>query len=186
MEIRLLLPLILATLTACSSEPIRSSDPLTQSSAVAVSKPAFVTNSDTTMSWRRDLVWVDDPDGRFERRARSLQVALQQELEHKGYQFLPQGAGADYEVLAVALLGDPGDHAELQAQVRLYPALASAAGDYEHGTVLVASAPGGSNDIVWRGALQVFSDPGMTPVAERERRMRWGAANLLAGIPAHN
>ena len=66
---------------------------------------------------------------------------------------------------------------------RLYPALASS--DHERGTVLVAIAPKGTNDIVWRGALQVFTDPGMTPLAEREERMRWGAANLLSGIPAH-
>ena len=75
MILRLLMPLMLATLVACSSEPIRSSDPLTQSSAVSVSKPEFVTDADTTLSWRRDLVWVDDPEGRLERRAQALQQA---------------------------------------------------------------------------------------------------------------
>lgn len=184
MILKLLAPLALATLVACSTEPARTGDPLTQSSAVSVSKPEFVTSADTTLSWRSELIWVDDPEGRFERRANSLQQALQQEFERKGYQFVAADDAPDYEVLAVALLGDPADHAELQALFRLYPALAGS-GEQDRGTVLVAIAPAGTRDIVWRGALQVYTDPGMTPLAEREQRLRWGAANLLSSIPTH-
>ena len=49
--------------------------------------------------------------------------------------------------------------------------------------MLVAIAPAGTRDIVWRGALEVFTNPEKMPVAERDQRMHWAAKKLLASIP---
>ena len=135
------------------------------------------------LRWRSDLIWVDDPEGQFERRAGMLQNSLQVEFERKGYQFVGPNEQATYDVLAVAVLGDLKDQKEVDQIFRLYPSLASNPQGYTPGNVLVAIAPMGTTQIVWRGALEVFSNPGMTPIEEVQQRMQWAARALLASIP---
>jgi hypothetical protein len=145
--------------------------------------PGFVTSPQTTLRWLSDLKWVDDPQGQYDRRARVLQEALQREFEHKGYHFVAAGEEATYDVLAVALLGQLQDQKELERIFRLYPSLAKPARGYGRGTILVAIAPAGTADIVWRGALEVFTNPDKMPVAERDQRLQWAAGQLLRSIP---
>ena len=184
MPMRLILLLLLTTLPACSSSPAgQEAEPLEQASAIAVTLPGFVTDADTTLHWHRELLWVDDPDGRFERRAKVLQQALQQEFERKGYRFVSDDQEATYDVVAVAMLGELAQQKEVQDFFRLYPTLAKPAAGYDRGTVLVAIAPAGTNKIVWRGALEVYTDPGKLPLAQREARLRWAAQQLLRSIP---
>jgi len=172
------------TLSACVSDtPIQTPDPMTQASAVAVSLPGFVTNPSTTLRWHSNLIWVNDPDGRYERRGGMLQLALQNEFIRKGYTFTGPNEPANYDVLAVALLGDIEGHQELEETFRLYPSLNNNAKGYKRGTILVALAPAGSKTIVWRGALEMFTDPGMQPIDVREQRMQWGAMQVLSSIP---
>jgi hypothetical protein len=182
----LFVPLLLAiVLAACSNQPKPSkTDPMRQASAISVTMPGFVTSPETTLRWRSDLQWADDPQGQYKRRAQVLQQALQQEFQRKGYQFVGAGAEATYDVLAIALMGRLQDKQELEDVFRLYPSLAKPAKGYGNGTVLVAIAPAGTSDIVWRGALAVFTDPGgKMPVAERDERMVWAAKKLLGNIP---
>ena len=180
-----LLLLLLTTLSACSGGPGTSkTDPLEQASAIAVSLPGFVTDADTTLHWHRELLWVDDPEGRYVRRAKVLQQALQQEFERKGYRFVSDDQDATYDVVAVAMLGQLADQKEVQDFFRLYPSLAKPAAGYGRGTVLVAIAPAGTNEIVWRGALEVYTDPGKVPLEQREARLRWAAQQLLRSVPA--
>jgi len=146
--------------------------------------PGFVTPAQTTLRWQSDLKWVDDPQGQYKRRARVLQEALQREFELKGYHFVEAGEAATYDVLAVALLGQLQDQKELERVFRLYPSLAKPARGYGRGTILVAIAPAGTHDIVWRGALEVFTDPDKMPVAERDQRLQWAAGQLLRSIPS--
>ena len=183
---RLFVPLLLAiTLVACSSKPAGpQTDPLYQASAVSVTMPGFVTTPGTSLRWHSDLQWPDDPQGQYKRRARVLQQALQREFEHKGYHFVEDPEKATYDVLAIALRGQLQDREELENVFRLYPSLAAPAKGYGQGTVLVAIAPAGTRDIVWRGALAVFTDPGgKLPVAERDQRMSWAASKILGSIP---
>ncbi len=173
-------------LAACVSDtPVRTPDPMTQASAVAVSMPGFITSPTTTIRWRSNLIWVDDPDGRYERRADMLQHALENEFKRKGYTFVGANEPANYDVLAVALLGDIEGHQELEETFRLYPSLNSNANGLKRGTILVALAPAGTKIIVWRGALEMFTDPGMAPIDVREKRMQWGAMQVLSSIPNH-
>ena len=182
-RISLLLPL-LALLVACNSTPTaQDTDPLQQASAISVTLPGFVTNPDTTLHWHSELLWVDDPEGRYERRAVVLQQALQKELERKGYRFVDSDEQANYDVLAVAMLGELKNQEDVESFFRLYPSLAKPAKGYGRGTVLVAIAPAGTSDIVWRGALEVYTDPGKMPLAQREQRLQWAAKKLLASIP---
>jgi hypothetical protein len=176
--------LITLVLIACSGSPTAPKpNPLSQSSAVSVAMPDFKTSGDTTLRWRSDLIWVDDPNGEFERRADMLQNALQLEFERKGYQFVGPNEQATYDVLAVAVLGDLKDQKEVEQVFRLYPSLAANSQGYTPGNVLVAIAPMGTTKIVWRGALEVFSNPGMQPIEVLEQRMQWSARALLASIP---
>ena len=181
-RISLLLPL-LALLAACSSPTPKQTDPLHQASAISVTLPGFVTTPDTTLHWHSKLVWVDDPEGRYERRAVVLQQALQQELQRKGYRFVDSDEQATYDVLAIAMLGELKNQEEVESFFRLYPSLAKPAKGYGRGTVLVAIAPAGTSDIVWRGALEVYTDPGKMPLAQREERLKWAAKQLLGSIP---
>jgi hypothetical protein len=183
--IRLLLIAILgSTLAACVSDtPIQSPDPMSQASAVAVAMPEFLTNENTTLRWRSDLIWVDDPEGRFERRAAMLQLTLQNEFVRKGYSFVGTGEPANYDVVAVAVLGAIEGYAELEETFRLYPSLNKGDSGYKRGSVLVALAPAGTTKIVWRGAIEMFTDPGMVPIDVREKRMQWGSMQLLSSIP---
>ncbi|MEH6567797.1 MAG: hypothetical protein V7709_01895 [Halioglobus sp.] len=176
--------LIALVLIACSGSPTAPKpDPLSQSSAVSVAMPDFKTSDDTTLRWRSQLIWVDDPEGQFERRADMLQNSLQVEFERKGYQFVGPNEQATYDVLAVAVLGDLKDQTEIEQIFRLYPSLASNSQGYTPGNVLVAIAPIGTTHIVWRGALEVFSNPGMQPIEVVQKRMQWAARALLASIP---
>ena len=182
-RISLLLPL-LALLAACNSTPTpQDTDPLQQASAISVTLPGFVTTPDTTLHWHSELLWVDDPEGRYERRAVVLQQALQKELERKGYRFVDSDEQANYDVLAVAMLGELKNQEDVESFFRLYPSLAKPAKGYGRGTVLVAIAPAGTSDIVWRGALEVYTDPGKMPLAQREQRLQWAAKKLLGSIP---
>lgn len=177
--------ILLATLllAACSTTPTPEKNPLGQASAVSVTLPGFVTGPGTTLRWRSDLVWVDDPDGRYKRRADVLQQALQKEFERKGFRFTVGAEAADYDVLAIALLGRLEEKPELEEVFRLYPSLAKPAKGYKYGTVLVAIAPMDTRDIVWRGGLEVFTDPGKQPVEQRYQRLEWAAKKLLHSIP---
>ena len=184
---RFLLSLLaFVVITGCSTEgPTPEPDPMTQSSAVSVSMPGFKTDENTTLRWYSDLMWVDDPEGRYERRADLLQQILQREFEQKGYRFVGPDEDADYDVLAVALLGELSEQEEIEQVFRLYPSLADGNSGYTKGNLLVAIAPAGTRDIVWRGAIEVFSDPSMQPLEVREKRMQWASQNLLSSIPNH-
>ncbi len=172
------------TLAACnSSTPAQTADPMRQSSAVSVSMPGFITSSNTVLRWHSDLIWIDDPEGRYERRADMLQQALQSEFERKGYTFTGANETANYDVLAVALLGDIQGHKEVEEVFRMYPSLSTPSGGYKRGTILVALAPAGTKTVVWRGALEMFTDPGMQTIQAREQRMQWGATQVLGSIP---
>ena len=187
MTYRLFASLLLAiALAACSIQPKPAkTDPLRQASAISVTMPGFATSSETTLRWRSDLQWADDPQGQYKRRARVLQQALQEEFQQKGYRFVGPQEEATYDVLAIALMERLQDKQELEDVFRLYPSLAKPAKGYGNGTVLVAIAPAGTSDIVWRGALAVFTDPGgKMPVAERDERMVWAARQLLGSIPS--
>lgn len=185
MAIRLFLIAVLSwTLTACvSGTPIQKPDPMSQASAVSVAMPEFITSENTTLRWRSNLIWVDDPEGRFERRADMLQQILQKEFVRKGYRFVAAGEPANYDVVAVAVLGSIEGYAELEETFHLYPSLNRSHSDYKRGSVLVALAPVGTTRIVWRGALEMFTDPGMVPIDVREKRMQWGSMQLLNSIP---
>ena len=185
MAIRLFLIAIFCwTLAACVSDtPIQKPDPMSQASAVAVAMPEFITNENTTLRWRSNLIWVDDPEGRFERRADMLQLILQNEFIRKGYNFVGAGEPANYDVVAVAVLGAIEGYEELEETFRLYPSLSKGDSGYKRGSVLVALAPAGTTRIVWRGALEMFTDPGMVPIDVREKRMQWGSMQLLSSIP---
>ena len=185
---RIMLPLlVLLHLTACTTggSGVSQPDPLSQSSAISVSMPGFVTSHETTLRWRSDLIWVDDPDGRYKRSAGLLQQALQSEFEQKGYQFVGAGEEANYDVLAVALLGELEGREEIEQIFHLYPSLTANDGGYTKGNVLVAIAPAGTKDIVWRGAIELCSDPGMQRIEVRQQRMEWAAHQLLGSIPSH-
>ena len=185
MAFRLLLAFIMSTaLAACVSEtPIQKPDPMSQSSAVSVAMPGFITSSNTVLRWRSDLIWIDDPEGRYERRADMLQQALQDEFKRKGYSFVGANEAANYDVLAVALLGDIQGHTEVEEVFRMYPSLSASSEGYKRGTILVALAPAGTKIVVWRGALEMFTEPGMQQVQVREQRMQWGARQVLSSIP---
>ena len=181
LAITLLMVLFVA---ACSSAPPPAkSDPLRQASAVSVTMPGFITSPETTLRWQSDLKWVENPEGQHNRRAQIMQQALQREFERKGYRFVASGEAATYDVFAIALVGQLRDQEELERAFRLYPSLEKPAKGYGRGTVLVAIAPAGTRDIVWRGALEVFTDPDKMPVAERDQRMQWAAGQLLHSIP---
>lgn len=185
MRLVLLVLLTLSGLAACSgTPPTAANDPLNQSSAVAVTLPGFVTSPATTLHWHSDLVWADDATGQFERRGAVLQKALQDEFERKGYRFVDDAASATYDVVAVAMLGDVKSHSDILEVFRLYPALAQPAQGYDKGTLMVAIAPEGTKDIVWRGALQVFTDTGLMPAEQRQQRLEWGARQVLGSIPS--
>lgn len=185
--LRILLTLALLTLLGACANNDRpdAQDPLGQSSAVSVSMPEFVTAPGTTLRWRSDLIWVDDPEGRYERRADMLQAAIAREFELKGYRFVTAGTEATYDVLAVAVLGDLAGHEEVSEIFRLYPSLAASPSGYAKGNVLLAIAPSGTRNIVWRGALEVFTDSGMQTLEQRQQRMNWGARQLLDSIPSY-
>lgn len=180
-----LLMILFALLAACSSALQKPSPPhpLEEASAVSVTLPGFVTAPGTTLHWHRELVWVDDPDGRFQRRANVLQRALEEEFERKGYRFVDDDESATYDVLAVAMLGQLEAHEEMQEFFRLYPALAKPAEGYRRGTILVAITAAGTSDVVWRGALEVYTDPDKMPLERREQRLYWAAGKLLESIP---
>jgi hypothetical protein len=185
---RLLFSLISAlALAACStgSSAPPQPNPLSQTSAVSVAMPGFSTSSETTLRWRSDLIWVDDPEGRYERRANMLQQILQAEFERKGYEFTAPTGDATYDVVAVAVLGDLQGHEEIAKTFRLYPSLAANPAGYSRGNLLVALAYTGTDIIVWRGAIEVFADPEMQPLEVRQQRMQWGAQQLLRSVPSH-
>ena len=186
---RLIFPVLamlaLAACTSGNSKPIPAADPLSQSSAVSVAMPGFKTAPGTTLRWHSDLMWVDDPEGRHARQAVRLQQILQDEFVRKGYVFVGAAEEANYDVLAIALLGDLEGQERIEQIFRLYPSLSADSGAYTKGNLLVALAPAGTKNIVWRGALEVFTDPGMQAVEVREQRMHWAARQLLGSIPSY-
>ena len=158
-------------------------DKLSQSSAVSVAMPGFITTPQTTLQWHSDLIWIDDTQQPYPRNAQAMQKALREEFIHKGYSFVPAQHTATYEVVAVVILGDIKNHDEITQVFQLYPSRAAPSGSYTRGTLMVAIAPAGTKNIVWRGALELFSDPAMQAVEIRHQRMQWGAQQLLSSIP---
>ena len=158
-------------------------DPLSRASVISASTPEFASPVGARVRWYSPLVWTGELNADSQQNAEMLQAALQAEFERRGYAFVVDGADADYDVLGVAVLGELGAHPEIEEIFRLYPSLAPTAADYTSGTVLVAIAPAGTNRIVWRGALEVFTGVKL-PADLRRERMQAASMMLLGSVPS--
>ena len=174
------------TLVACNgtgdaNPATTAANPLSRSSVIASASPEFARPTGPVMHWFSDLIWVGGSTETSDDSAAVLSAALQAELEGKGYRFTDDPAEADYDVLAVAVLGDIASHPDVEKLFRLYPSLRGG-GDYESGNVLFAVAPRGTTDIIWRGAIEVFTGEQFSDEL-RHLRIRKASEMLLGSIP---
>jgi hypothetical protein len=167
--------------TGDANPALAATDPLSRSSVIASASPAFATPTGPVLHWYSDLVWSGDVSETSDDSASVLTRALEQELGKKGYRFTAQASDADYDVLAVAVLGDIAAHPEIEQLFRLYPSLRGG-GSYESGNVLFAVAPAGTTEIVWRGAIEVFTGEQFSDEI-RHLRIRKASEMLLGSIP---
>lgn len=185
MRLLILFSLLLG-LGACMSRPSTQpvqTDPLAQASAISVTLPGFKTDSGTTLRWYSSPKWVGDTGQPH--LARKIQHYLREEFTSKGYLFVPEGEQAHYDVLLVVLQGELAEAPDVMEIFHLYPDLAGNPEGYSKGTVLVAIAPSGTRDIVWRSAMEVFTTDELT-AAQRDMRMQWGARKLLDSVPGYH
>ncbi len=164
-----------------STSPAATTDPLTRSSVVASASPEFTRPTGPALHWHSDLIWSGSVTDTSDASAAALTRSLERVLEGKGYRFTANSREADYDVLAVAVLGDIVAHPEIEQLFRLYPSLRGD-GNFGSGNVLFAVAPAGTTDIVWRGAIEVFTGE---PLSDEARHLRIQKASemLLGSIP---
>lgn len=175
-----------ASLAACNgtgdaNPATAGTNPLSRSSVIASASPEFARPTGPMLHWFSDLIWSGPETATSADSAEVLLAALEAELARKGYRFTTEEADADYVVLAVAVIGDIAAHPDVEQLFRLYPSLRGG-GEYDSGNVLFAIAPAGTTDIVWRGAIEVFTGEQFSDEL-RHQRIRKASEMLLGSIP---
>ena len=154
---------------------------LMAASAISFTEPGFHLPPGTVLTWRSDPRYLfDDPAERPEDFRPLLQEEVERFLLGRGYTINPEGA--EYGVLAVAVLGADLDAEAVLREFRLTPSF-PASRRYPRGTLVVAIYSLADEKIRWRGAIQANIDV-TEPEATRRERLRAHVARLLNLVPA--
>ncbi len=137
-------------------------------------------------NWRSEIIWHQSeslasprPLGRSD-----VRRVIEAELKSKGVRFAEPDEAPEYSIVAAILMGDSAPASELQSIVQLYPALRSVSQTLERGTLLVAISYPGSEQLLWRGAVQVFLLEGFSR-DEGKSRLEAAVRSLFARVPLH-
>jgi hypothetical protein len=174
-------------LTACVETTAKTdqADDLAKISAVTVSSPDFAIKPGDSLSWRRDVIWVqgkDLPESARNINRQNLSAEIEHQLQAKGYRFVKGNQAADYEVIAAVILGKSEKGDALAELARLYPALGDSVHSLEKGTLMLGIARPGSKNLLWRSGIQAFiaEDP---TVAQQRERLQGIVNSLLSTLP---
>ncbi len=172
--------LLLLGVTACvSTSTSAPHEPLKQKVTVTVSSPDMPVKSNTPMSWARDLKKFSDDELVDKNREfyNWIGSEVQAQVVSKGFTVVDELASTRYQLVGVVVLSDTdkGQHAE--ELFKLFPSLTGESSDNPKGTLLLGILDTQTGQGVWRGAIQVFTNPEAT-VAESQVRVR----ELLQGL----
>lgn len=149
---------------------------------ISFTAPGFYLAPGSTLGWRSDLVYMFDGVRKLPEDFKPLvQPEIESYFEEKGYRFSSNAGDVQFGIVAVVVLGEGLNAADVLKQYGLTPSF-NASRKYEKGTLVIAFYRHDEELIVWRGVVQSNIDPFLS-VEERSKEIRLNVARLLKKLP---
>ena len=175
---RLLGPaLFVLTALGCSANKMASTDnrssSLSQTTIVSVLYSDKVLHESARFSWLPAAVkFYEDPRLKNSPIQLYFQEAIQQNLNKRGYRFVPSVVDSDFLVAYVLALENSLNDEEINEKYQLNPGLPRQKlnpNRYEKGTLIIDLIESGTKRSIWRGGMQGFAK---FDIGEEERKKR--------------
>ncbi|WP_281558859.1 DUF4136 domain-containing protein [Thalassomonas sp. RHCl1] len=179
----LLLSLFVLLSTACSSR--YGDTDLSKRQVLTMSNPQLTIKRSTPLTWYSDLALHSaiTPGEEAGEMLSYIQGLISDTLVNKGFNLIAQPPVSQYQLVAVAMLGNNPANQKILELFKLFPGLAEKE-DYQQGTLLVAIVDVNRKKAAWRGSVQMFVDPSL-PKALRLERINGAVARLLQHLKPH-
>ena len=171
-------------LIGCNSTPDIEQIPreLKLLTTVSNTSGSFNPDKQDLFSWQSPVELYSEEQNPGSAQVELVTQELNQQLKQKGYALIDNKHLSHYLLQAVIVYGNSLHDDKLKRIYGIEANLGSAQDDYQRGSLLLAiSKPSGH--IVWRGAVQVFTDPTL-PADIRQQRLSLAIASMLSNLPA--
>lgn len=169
--------------TACSSR--YGDTDLSKRQVLTMTNPQLTISRSTPLTWYSNLalhsaISPSDETGEI---ITYIQGLISNTLLNKGFNLIEQPTGTQYQLVAVALVGNNAANQQILELFKLFPGLAEKE-SYQQGTLLVAIVDVNQKKAAWRGSVQMFVDPSL-PKPLRLERINGAVARLLQHLKPH-
>ena len=168
--------IMISLLSACSSQ--YGDTDLSRHAVLTMSDPQLKITRVTPLTWYADLSIhnIEPSDETFEI-AGYIQNLIAHSLINKGFNILADQKVSQYQLVAVAMVGNNEANTKILELFKLFPGLA-VKDSYQQGTLLVAIVDVKQRKAAWRGSVQMFIDPDL-PKDIRLERINGSVTRLL-------
>jgi len=179
-----LLPVLFALiLTACSSR--YGDTDLSKRQVLTMTNPQLKISRSTPLTWYSDLTLhtAATPGDEAGEIIAYIQDLISNSLRNKGFNLTETPSDSQYQLVAVAMVGNNAANEKILELFQLFPGLAEKQ-QFQQGTLLVAIVDVNRKKAAWRGSVQMFVDPSL-PKALRLERINGAVARLLENLKPH-
>ncbi|CAA0120594.1 Uncharacterised protein [BD1-7 clade bacterium] len=188
MKQRLLAVFAILTLAACSSQPQQSNQTAQQLLPAALTNYTVIVMDNGVISlepgmkfaWKDPMAVVGVPESEEQAVSKRMQETIEKEIESHGYGFTDNLSQAPYSLVSVAILDEATSDADLDdftLAFGLDPGLPTPTAQYGKGSLVVGVFDTQFGSLVWRGAVQVFTDHTLPADVKQQR-----AANAVRAL----
>ena len=172
----ILIPLFLIVLCACSSR--YGDNDLSKRNVLITSDPSLKITRTTPLTWYSNITLHGTPaSSNASEMITYIQQLISNTLIDKGFNLNKVQSKSQYQVVAVAMVGNNDANEKILELFKLFPGL-STDSNYQQGTLLVAIVDVNQRKAAWRGSVQMFVDPDL-PKELRLERINSAVARLL-------
>ncbi|WDE13751.1 DUF4136 domain-containing protein [Thalassomonas haliotis] len=179
----LLLGLFTLLNTACSSR--YGDTDLSKRQVLTMTNPQLIIKRSTPLTWYSKLALhsATNPGDEAGEIITYIQGLISNTLLNKGFNVIEQASDSQYQLVAVAMVGNNTANQKILELFKLFPGLAEKE-SYQQGTLLVAIVDVNRKKAAWRGSVQMLVDPSL-PKALRLERINGAVARLLQNLKPH-
>lgn len=156
-------------LSSCAPEPKEVGNKRYTSSIVSVSDPGFHLKKGDKFAWFGPVEIIAKPDKSLSAQTvYHLKSRFEQDIRANGLLVVGSQSDADYLLDAVIILDHMLSKEELVARFDIAPSLIGNS-NFDEGTLVLRLLRSDSRRTLWRGAMEVFSDPNESDAEHRQR-----------------
>ncbi|WDE03434.1 DUF4136 domain-containing protein [Thalassomonas viridans] len=180
----LLLLSLLALLNPACSSRYGDSD-LSERQVLTMTNPQLTISHTTPITWYSKLALhsATPPGDEAGEILTYIQDLITNSLRNKGFNLTEKPSESQYQLVALAMVGNNAANQKILELFKLFPGLAEKGG-YQQGTLLVAIVDVDQKKAAWRGSVQMFVDPSL-PKELRLERINGAVERLLQHLKPH-